>query len=84
MEKFLYLPRYIAIKTIKAYQKFFSFDHSKLKHFFPYGFCRFHPTCSEYAIQAIEKHGLLKGGLMAVWRVLRCNPWNQGGIDPVK
>jgi len=45
--------------------------------------CRFHPTCSEYAMQAIEKYGVFKGGLKSIWRVLRCNPWNKGGFDPV-
>jgi hypothetical protein len=45
--------------------------------------CRFHPTCSEYAIQAMEKYGSLKGGLMALKRILRCNPWNKGGFDPL-
>ncbi|HSL93708.1 MAG TPA: membrane protein insertion efficiency factor YidD [Bacillota bacterium] len=46
--------------------------------------CRFIPSCSEYAYQAIEKHGFLRGGLMALWRILRCNPFNKGGYDPVK
>jgi putative membrane protein insertion efficiency factor len=46
--------------------------------------CRFYPTCSLYASQAIARHGAVKGGLMAVWRVLRCNPFNRGGFDPVK
>jgi len=46
--------------------------------------CRFYPTCSEYAITAIEKYGPLKGGLMAAWRILRCNPFCKGGIDYVK
>ena len=46
--------------------------------------CRFHPTCSQYAIQAIEKHGVLRGGYMAVYRILKCHPWYQGKmIDPV-
>jgi putative membrane protein insertion efficiency factor len=45
--------------------------------------CRFYPTCSRYAYTAIERHGLLVGGRKAVWRVLRCNPWNAGGFDPV-
>jgi putative membrane protein insertion efficiency factor len=45
--------------------------------------CRFLPTCSEYAYEAIEKHGALKGGLMAAWRILRCNPFCKGGYDPV-
>jgi putative membrane protein insertion efficiency factor len=45
--------------------------------------CRFHPTCSEYGYEAIQKHGLVKGGGLAIWRVLRCNPWGKGGFDPV-
>ena len=45
--------------------------------------CRFYPTCSEYAVEAIEKYGALKGSLMAVWRILRCNPFCKGGYDPV-
>jgi putative membrane protein insertion efficiency factor len=46
--------------------------------------CRFYPTCSVYAIQAIEKYGALKGGAMAIYRILRCNPFCKGGYDPVK
>lgn len=46
--------------------------------------CRFYPTCSVYAIQAIEKYGALKGGAMALYRILRCNPLCKGGYDPVK
>jgi putative membrane protein insertion efficiency factor len=45
--------------------------------------CRFTPTCSEYAIEAISKHGAWKGGWLAAWRVLRCNPFCKGGYDPV-
>jgi uncharacterized protein len=45
--------------------------------------CRFTPTCSEYAIEAIQRHGALKGGLLAAWRILRCNPFCKGGYDPV-
>ena len=45
--------------------------------------CRFHPTCSEYAIEALERHGALRGGWMAVRRVGRCHPFNPGGYDPV-
>lgn len=46
--------------------------------------CKFTPSCSEYAAQAISHHGILKGGLLAAKRILRCNPWNdQGGPDPV-
>ena len=45
--------------------------------------CRFYPTCSTYAMQAVEKYGALKGGWLAVKRILRCNPFNDGGYDPV-
>ena len=45
--------------------------------------CRFRPTCSAYAIEAIEKYGAFKGGYLAVWRILRCNPFCKGGYDPV-
>lgn len=64
----------IFIRLIRGYQKFIS--PLKLKPT-----CRFYPTCSQYAILAIEKHGVIKGGLKAVWRLLRCNPFNDGGID---
>ncbi len=45
--------------------------------------CRFVPTCSDYGYQAIEKYGIMRGGAMAIWRVLRCNPFGKGGYDPV-
>lgn len=45
--------------------------------------CKYTPTCSEYGLQAIEKYGALKGGLLTVWRILRCNPFSKGGYDPV-
>ena len=78
------LPQIIAVKLIDLYQKTLSFDHGWMRAFFPYGYCRFHPTCSEYGKQAIIKHGIIKGGLKTLWRVARCNPWNKGGFDPVK
>ncbi len=45
--------------------------------------CRFHPTCSSYAIEALRTHGLVRGGALSVWRILRCHPWSAGGIDRV-
>lgn len=45
--------------------------------------CRLHPSCSSYAIGAIRTHGAVKGFVLACWRLLRCNPWNRGGVDPV-
>jgi putative membrane protein insertion efficiency factor len=46
--------------------------------------CRFYPSCSQYTLEALEKYGVLKGGFMAIKRILRCNPFNKGGYDPVK
>jgi putative membrane protein insertion efficiency factor len=45
--------------------------------------CRFEPSCSCYAIEALRRHGAARGGALAAWRVLRCNPWTDGGFDPV-
>ncbi|MFP4250572.1 MAG: membrane protein insertion efficiency factor YidD [Armatimonadota bacterium] len=65
----------VAIGLIRAYQR-------TLSRILPPS-CRFSPTCSEYAAQAIEAHGLLRGGWMAVRRICRCHPWSEGGDDPV-
>ena len=43
--------------------------------------CKYHPTCSQYAIDALHEHGAARGTVLAVWRVLRCNPWSAGGVD---
>ncbi|MEW5790641.1 MAG: membrane protein insertion efficiency factor YidD [Pseudomonadota bacterium] len=45
--------------------------------------CRFHPTCSHYALTALQRHGALKGGWLALRRIGRCHPWHPGGVDPV-
>ena len=83
MLSFKYYPCYVAIKILKIYQKTLSFDHGILKVFFPHGYCRFRPTCSDYAIAAVEKYGFIRGGFKSLWRVMRCNPWNKGGYDPI-
>ena len=70
------LPRIPLLALIRLYQATFS-------RALPADTCRFYPTCSHYGYQAIYKYGAIKGGLMAAWRVLRCNPFNPGGIDPV-
>ena len=46
--------------------------------------CRFYPTCSEYAAAAVGKYGVLKGSIKSIYRIMRCNPFNKGGYDPVK
>jgi len=70
------LPRFLLLGLIRLYQATFS-------RTLPQNTCRFYPSCSHYGYQAIYKYGVIKGGFMAVWRVLRCNPFNPGGIDPV-
>jgi hypothetical protein len=45
--------------------------------------CRFYPTCSEYSISALKKHGIIKGSILSCYRILRCNPFNKGGIDKI-
>lgn len=70
------LARFPALLVIRLYQK-------TISKTLPANTCRFYPTCSHYGYQAIYKYGLLKGGWMAVWRILRCNPFNPGGFDPV-
>lgn len=69
------------MKKILVYLiQFYRAHLSKLKG---KGTCIYTPTCSEYAIEALEKHGALKGSLLAVFRILRCNPFAKGGYDPV-
>lgn len=77
-------PARFAMWLIRQYQTFLSFDHSPIwSMFFPYGFCRFTPTCSQYTHDAIEKRGIVMGILLGCWRILRCNPFSHGGIDHV-
>ena len=61
------------LKMIKFYQKFLS----------PYlgKHCRFYPSCSQYSFLTIKKYGLIKGILLSIWRILRCNPFSKGGVD---
>lgn len=66
----------ILISLIKFYRKFISPGRVPC--------CKFRPTCSQYALDAINKYGALKGGIMAGYRILRCNPFSKGGYDPVK
>jgi putative membrane protein insertion efficiency factor len=69
-------PRYPALALIRLYQK-------TISPTLPADTCRFYPTCSHYGYQSIYKYGLIKGGWMAFTRILRCNPFNPGGYDPV-
>ncbi len=46
--------------------------------------CKYHPSCSQYAIDAVSQRGIVRGSLLAGWRLLRCNPWSHGGFDPVR
>ncbi len=50
----------------------------------PAGTCKYHPSCSQYALNALRTHGLVRGSVLASWRLLRCNPWSHGGVDRVE
>lgn len=67
--------RRVFLAPVHVYQRFIS-------PAFPPS-CRYAPTCSNYAIEAISTHGILKGTILATWRILRCNPWSLGGVDHV-
>jgi putative membrane protein insertion efficiency factor len=66
--------RYVGIALVYAWRWSFGL-------LVPAGTCKYHPSCSQYAIDALRAHGAVRGGLMAAWRVLRCNPWSHGGVD---
>jgi putative membrane protein insertion efficiency factor len=69
------LLKHLIINIIKIYQRFIS-------PFFPSS-CKFSPSCSRYGIDAINKYGAIRGSFLTVKRVLKCNPWNNGGYDPI-
>jgi putative membrane protein insertion efficiency factor len=70
------LPRFPLLALIRLYQM-------TLSKALPDNTCRFYPTCSHYGYTSIYRFGVIRGSLMATWRVLRCNPFNAGGFDPV-
>jgi putative membrane protein insertion efficiency factor len=69
-------PRYLGIGLVWAYRLTFG-------ALFPTT-CKYHPSCSQYAIDAVRRKGLARGSVLAAWRLLRCNPWSRGGYDPVR
>jgi len=73
----------IILKIIRLYQKYLSLDTGFFSILYSEHICRFHPTCSEYTYQAIEKYGLFRGGWMGLKRIVRCHPWAKGGEDPL-
>lgn len=73
--KLIQFPKYILIFLIKGYKLL-------LSPLLPAA-CRHYPTCSQYAVEALQKHGVFKGGYLAAVRILRCNPFFKGGFDPV-
>jgi putative membrane protein insertion efficiency factor len=68
--------RSMAVAPIRVYQRILS--PALPRH------CKYEPTCSAYAVQAIRRYGILRGAVLAGWRLLRCNPWSHGGVDPVE
>ena len=68
--------RYLGIGVVYAWRYTFGL-------LTPEGTCKYHPSCSQYAIDAFRELGLVRGSIVAGWRILRCNPWSHGGVDPV-
>ena len=68
--------RAVVIAPIRFYRRFISPALPRR--------CKYHPTCSEYAVEAVRTYGVLRGLVLAAWRVMRCNPWSHGGVDPVE
>ena len=66
----------VLVAPIRLYQRFVSPALPRR--------CKYEPSCSRYAEQAIERYGILRGSVLAAWRLLRCNPWSHGGYDPVE
>lgn len=79
----IWIPRRIVRGMIVIYQKTLSLDHGPLSHLMPYPVCKYHPTCSEYGYGSISRFGIIRGIPMTIWRIMRCNPWSEGGEDPV-
>lgn len=73
--------RFLAALPIRLYQKTLSYDHGPMRIFYPHGYCRFYPSCSEYTARAIKKYGVFRGYGKGFFRVLRCTPWSSGGVD---
>jgi putative membrane protein insertion efficiency factor len=76
VRSFLAPMRWLAVLPIRIYQRVLSPMLGQR--------CRYYPSCSEYAVQAIQRFGILRGLVLAGWRLLRCNPWSNGGFDPVE
>jgi len=76
--------KWVLMRIIRGYQMTLSPDHGLVKPLFPDGFCRFHPSCSQYGHDSISRFGAGKGLYLTVLRILRCNPFSNGGLDPVQ
>lgn len=72
----LKVPRKIEVKLIGLYQKYISTGLGN--------HCKYYPTCSEYTKQAVDKYGIIKGNILGLFRIIRCNPFSHGGIDYLK
>ena len=68
--------KYVLIGLLKAYRFLISPLYGQV--------CRYHPSCSAYALEALRELGLVRGSIVAAWRLLRCNPWSHGGVDQVR
>lgn len=70
------VPRNLVLGFLTAYRKVISPMYGDV--------CAYYPSCSAYAVGAVQQHGAVRGALLSAWRILRCNPWSRGGVDDVK
>ena len=70
------MVRSLALLPVRAYRRWLSPLLPKR--------CKYHPSCSAYAVEAVRSYGVIRGALLAGWRLMRCNPWSHGGYDPVE
>lgn len=70
------IPRHLEIFLIKVYQKFISNQFGRK--------CKYYPSCSNYTMQAVDKYGIIKGNILGIIRILKCNPFSHGGVDKLK
>ena len=69
--------KYVGIALVRLYQLL-------VRPWLPTNTCKYHPSCSEYALAALRRYGFFRGCVLAAWRILRCNPWSHGGVDHVE
>jgi putative membrane protein insertion efficiency factor len=77
------IPKTAVLVSIRAYQRTLSPDHGLVNRLIKKGYCKYWPSCSQYTYEAVDEFGIIKGVWLGFRRILRCNPWSDGGIDRI-